>query len=63
MLSNAVELTLSKVPYVPNLSKNLLSVPAMTQMGAGGFMKESVSYPRMKEKSPLDIWLTVNSTW
>ena len=31
--SNAVELTLNKVLYVPNLSKNL-SVPAMTQMGA-----------------------------
>ena len=32
--SNAVELTLNKVLYVPNLSKKLLSVPAMTQMGA-----------------------------
>ena len=32
--SNAVELTLNKVLYVPNLSKNLLSVPAVTQMAA-----------------------------
>lgn len=32
--SNAVELTLRKVLSMPNLSKNLLSVPAMTQMGA-----------------------------
>ena len=32
--SNAVELTLNKVLYVLNLSKNLLSVPAMTEMGA-----------------------------
>ena len=32
--SHAVALTLNKVLYVPNLSKNLLSVPAMTQMGA-----------------------------
>ena len=31
---HAVALTLNKVLYVPNLSKNLLSVPAMTQMGA-----------------------------
>ena len=31
--SNAVKLTLKKVLYVPNLSKNLLSVPAMTQIG------------------------------
>ena len=31
--SNAVKLTLNKVLYVPNLSKNLLSVPAMTQIG------------------------------
>ena len=28
------KLTLNKVLYVPNLSKNLLSVPAMMQMGA-----------------------------
>ena len=32
--SNAVELTLNKVLYVLSLSKNLLSVPAMTEMGA-----------------------------
>ena len=31
--SNTVKLTLKKVLYVPNLSKNLLSVPAMTQIG------------------------------
>ena len=31
--SNAVKLTLNEVLYVPNLSKNLLSVPAMTQIG------------------------------
>ena len=31
--SNAVKLTLNKVLYVPNFSKNLLSVPAMTQIG------------------------------
>ena len=32
--SDSVELTLNKVLYVPDLSKNLLSVSAMTQMGA-----------------------------
>ena len=32
--SDAVQLTLNKVLYVPDLSKNLLSVSAMTQMGA-----------------------------
>ena len=32
--SDAVQLTLNKVSYVPDLSKNLLSVSAMTQMGA-----------------------------
>ena len=37
--SNAVALTLNKVLYVPNLSKNL-SVPAMTQMGAGVLFDE-----------------------
>ena len=32
--SDAVQLTLNKVLYVPDLSKNLLSLSAMTQMGA-----------------------------
>ena len=32
--SDSVELTLNKVLYVPDLSKNLLSVSAMAQMGA-----------------------------
>ena len=61
--SNAVELTLNKVLYVPSLSKNLLSVPAMTQMGAEVLFDEGKCIISMKEKSPLDIWWAVNSTW
>ena len=61
--SNAVELTLNKVLYLPSLSKNLLSVPAMTQMGAEVLFDEGKCIISMKEKSPLDIWWAVNSTW
>ena len=38
--SDAVQLILNKVLYVPDLSKNLLSVSAMTQMGAEGLFND-----------------------
>lgn len=33
-MMNQMQLNLNKVLYVPNLSKDLLSIAAMTQMGA-----------------------------
>ena len=48
--SHAVALTLNKVLYVPNLSKNLLSVPAMTQMGADVLFDEGKCIISKNEK-------------
>ena len=66
--SNAVALTLNKVLHVPNLSKNLLSVPATTQTRAEWYtpeqngVSERLNSPAVIDQKRLELFKLVIQT-
>ena len=63
--SGIVTLILNNVLYVPEITKNLLSLSAMTQMGAGVLFNDDKCYVTKDGKTIYlgQISLTVNFMW